>query len=82
MPKPTNSRSMMAVESIQKLTPTVAITYVQDDKEVVLVTEGKKVALTKDEIENLFQDTSSKEECSNECLQVYFWALQEEPSSL
>ena len=39
---------------------------VQDNEEVVTVTEDDDVILTDDEIGNLFQDTSSEEEMSNE----------------
>ena len=61
---------------LQELTPTVTTTNVQDD-EVDIVTEYNEVTLTEDENVNLFQDTSSEEEMSNELLQANLQALQE-----
>ena len=53
---------MKVVTSLQKLTPTVAAIGVQDDREVVIVTQDDEVTLTEDEIEIFFQDTSPEEE--------------------
>ena len=60
------NRSTNTVTPVQKLAPTVATINVQDDKEVVIVTEDNEVTFTKDEIGNLFQCTSSEEELGNE----------------
>ena len=46
------------------------------------MTEDDELALTEDEIGNLFQDTSSEEELRNERQQANLQALQEEPPSL
>ena len=46
------------------------------------MTEDKKVALTEDEIENVFKDTTSEEKLGNQWLQENLQALKEEPTSL
>ena len=43
----------------------MAIIDVQDDKEVVILTEDNKVTVTKDEVGNLVKDTSSEQKLSN-----------------
>ena len=48
------------------MTFTVATLNVQDEEELVRVTEHNEVTLTEDEIGNYFQDTSSKEEFGTE----------------
>ena len=55
MPKPANRSFMKAVTLTQKLSTTVAAIDVQDDEEVVIVTEDDQLTLTEDEIGNLFQ---------------------------
>ena len=57
----------------------VAAIDIQDGKEIVIMTEA---TITKGEIENMSQDTSSDEELGIELLQANLQALQEEPSSL
>ena len=57
---------MDAVTSTQKPTPTMATIDDQNNEEVVTVTEDNEVILTEDKIGNLFKDTSSEEELSNE----------------
>ena len=49
-----------------KLSPPVTAIDFQDDKEVVIVTEDNEMALTEDEVRNVFQDTSFEEELGNE----------------
>ena len=39
---------------------------VQDDEEIIRITNENEVSLTENEIGNLFQDTSSEEELGNE----------------
>ena len=79
-PKMTPHSSIKTVTPVQKLTPTVIIIDVQDDEEVVRVTEDDEVSWTEDEIGNLFQGTSSEEELGNEWLWTNLQAFQEEPS--
>ena len=51
---------------LQNLTLPIVAADVQDDKYVAILTEDDEIALTEDEIWNLFQDTSSKDEFGNE----------------
>ena len=48
----------MMLISVRQLTPTVALIDAQNDKEVFVVTDDNVLALTEDEIGNLFQDNS------------------------
>ena len=79
-PKTTPSTSIKTVTPVQKLTPTVATTDVQD-YDVVIMTEDNEVTLMEDEIGNLFQDTYSQE-LVTELLLENLQALPEEPPIL
>ena len=61
-----SNTSTKTVTLIQKPTPTITAFDVQDDEEVFILADDNEVALTKDEIRNLFQDTSSEDELGNE----------------
>ena len=75
VPKPSNSRTVKVVTSIQTPIPTVATITASDDEEVVIVTKDDEVILTKDVVENLLHDTSYEEEFNNDWLQANLLAL-------
>ena len=52
--------------SLPKLTPTITAIDIQDDEEVLIVVDNDEVALQKDEIGNMFQDTSPEDELVDE----------------
>ena len=58
-----------------KMTPTGTTIDVQDDKEVDIVARDDEVALTEDEIGNLFQDTSSEDKLRNDWLKANLQAF-------
>ena len=65
-PKTTPSSPVKTVTPVQKSTPIVATTDVQNGEEVIIVTEDDEVTLTKDYSGNLFQDTYCENELSND----------------